>query len=110
MGTVWDSEVLAVVHVMLLQLAVELILAPSVSGGTSAVEASDVEALSALEVVKVAAEEVLVSEVCEVVASEEVEAVEDSGKTLVLEREVVSEADVTAVLLLVGCGQTPPLL
>jgi hypothetical protein len=58
-GAVWDSEVLAVVHVTLPQLAVELILVPSVSdvtGGTSVVEPSEVEALSALEVVRVVAE------------------------------------------------------
>lgn len=58
-GAVWDSEVLAVVHVMLLQLAVELILTASVSevtGGTSVDDASEVEALSALEVDRVVGE------------------------------------------------------
>jgi hypothetical protein len=45
-----------------------------------------------------------------VVASEVVEAVDDSTEVLVLDRTVVSEADVTTELLLEGCGQTPPLL
>lgn len=73
-GAVCASEVLvAVVHVMLPQLAVELRLTLSVSdvtGGTSVLVASEVEALSALDVVRVVAESVLVSEVYELLASD----------------------------------------
>lgn len=86
----------AVVHVMLLQLEVELRLMLSVSevtGGTSV-----------LDVVRVVGEYVLlVFEVAEI-------AVDDSIEMLELERVVVSEADVTTELLLEGWGQTPPLL
>lgn len=66
-GVVCASEVLvAVVHVMLLQLAVELRLTLSVSdvtGGTSVLVASEVEGLSTLDVVRVVAEYVLAAEV-----------------------------------------------
>lgn len=95
------------VHVLLLQVAVELRLTPSVSdvtGGNTVVGASEVEMLSALDVVRVVAVYVLLAFVAVEIA------VEDSMEMLELERVVVSEADVTAELLLEGCAQTPPLL
>lgn len=107
-GAVCASEVLvALVHVLLLQVEVELRLTLSVSevtGGSSVLEASEVETLSALDVVKVVAEYVLVAfKVVEL-------AVDDSIEMLELDRVVVSEADVTTELLLEGWAQTPPLL